>query len=116
MVKGRALCRGILWCQPLGGSIWASPDPVSAGAHEATHTELSCLVGPLCTPVDVLSPRFEGACEVGDRVTIPNVGAYGLNASLANFLGHPYPVEIVVDGMSVVSRTRQTVIRERVDE
>lgn len=88
----------------------------SAGAHEATHTELSCLVGPLCTPVDVLSPRFEGACEVGDRVTIPNVGAYGLNASLANFLGHPYPVEIVVDGTSVVSRTRQTVIRERVDE
>lgn len=79
-------------------------------------TELSCLVGPLCTPVDILSPRFEGACEVGERVTIPNVGAYGLNASLANFLGHPYPVELVVDGTSVVSRTRQSVIRERIKE
>ncbi|MEU8658893.1 type III PLP-dependent enzyme [Actinoplanes philippinensis] len=77
-------------------------------------TETTRLAGPLCTPVDMLNPLFDGACDVGDEIVIPNVGAYGLNASLANFLGHPYPVEQVTDGGEIVSTTRLTTIREEV--
>ncbi|MDJ0005839.1 hypothetical protein QM616_24240 [Rhodococcus fascians] len=51
------------------------------------------IVGPLCTPVDVLNKQSSTTLAVGDTVTVPNVGAYGLSASLANFLGHPYPAE-----------------------
>jgi len=62
------------------------------------------VVGPLCTPLDILSqgvrlPRL----EVGDVVRIPNVGAYGLTASLLAFLGHAAPTEIVLDRDRIVS-------------
>ncbi|MFE9287968.1 type III PLP-dependent enzyme domain-containing protein [Streptomyces olivaceus] len=62
------------------------------------------LVGPLCTPADVLAkgvPLPELA--PGDLVLVPNVGAYGLTASLMGFLSHPQPVEVVLDGAEVVS-------------
>jgi len=39
-------------------------------------------------------------------VVVPNVGAYGLYASLVTFLGHPLPAEIAVDGNRVFSVTR----------
>jgi diaminopimelate decarboxylase len=33
----------------------------------------------------------------GQLLAVPNVGAYGLYASLVAFLGHPLPAEVVVD-------------------
>ncbi|MEU1662143.1 type III PLP-dependent enzyme [Streptomyces sparsogenes] len=55
--------------------------------------------GPLCTPLDTWA---RGAplppVRPGDVVAVPNVGAYGLYASLVAFLGHPLPAEVVVDG------------------
>jgi diaminopimelate decarboxylase len=61
------------------------------------------LVGQLCTPLDCIGrnltlPRL----EAGDVVSIPNVGAYGLTASLTAFLSRPAPLEIAHRGASVV--------------
>jgi len=82
----------------------------------------SVLAGPLCTPLDVFGrgadlPRL----EAGELVAIPNVGAYGLTASLLAFLSFDAPVEVVVDGEEVVSASRLDVrhapvaARERVE-
>jgi diaminopimelate decarboxylase len=70
-------------------------------------------VGPLCTPLDTWTrsgpvPEF----APGEVAEVPNVGAYGLSASLALFLGHPLPDEVVVDGDRVVSMSRLRVLRE----
>ncbi|WP_424186721.1 type III PLP-dependent enzyme [Actinokineospora sp. G85] len=56
------------------------------------------VTGPLCTPLDMWArsaklPRV----RTGDVLAVPNVGAYGLYASLLAFLGHPIPAEVVVD-------------------
>jgi diaminopimelate decarboxylase len=65
------------------------------------------VVGPLCSPLDSLArgiaaPRL----RIDDAVTIPNVGAYGLTASLIGFLGHPAPIEVAVRGDRVVAAER----------
>ena len=75
------------------------------------------VAGPLCTPLDTWSvgarlPKL----AAGDLVTVPNVGAYGLTASLLAFLGHPPACEIVVDGTEVVSATRLTLTRVPIAE
>ena len=55
------------------------------------------LVGPLCTPLDALARGVSmPQLRPGDLVEIPNVGAYGLTASLVAFLSHAAPVEIVL--------------------
>ncbi|EPH45229.1 type III PLP-dependent enzyme [Streptomyces aurantiacus] len=65
------------------------------------------LVGPLCTPLDVLNRSVDlGEVRVGDLLAVPNVGAYGLTASLVGFLSHPLPTEIVHAGGTVVSARR----------
>jgi diaminopimelate decarboxylase len=62
-----------------------------------TTLETASVVGPLCTPLDLL----------GDRVTLPRVipgdliavfqsGAYGLSASPMRFLSHAEPAEIFI--------------------
>lgn len=65
------------------------------------------LVGPLCTPADVLSRNVDlGAVVAGQPLVIPNVGAYGLTASLVAFLGRPIPTEVVVRDGQVISASR----------
>lgn len=65
------------------------------------------VVGPLCTSLDTFVRDAElPPLAVGQLVAIPNVGAYGLTASLLAFLGHPAPVEVVVDGDQIVSVSR----------
>ncbi|GAA3463295.1 type III PLP-dependent enzyme [Saccharothrix longispora] len=65
------------------------------------------LVGPLCTPGDSLAKAARmPELAPGDVVTVPNVGAYGVTASLIGFLGRPAPVEVVVRGEDVVSVSR----------
>jgi len=56
------------------------------------------VVGPLCTPLDVLArganlPR----AEVGDLIGVFQSGAYARSASPLNFLSHPTPPEVLVD-------------------
>jgi len=57
------------------------------------------VVGPLCSPLDSLGRNLNvPRLKVGDVIAIPNVGAYGLSASLIGFLSHPPPKEITFQG------------------
>ena len=72
--------------------------PVEVGSRvNGTSRELASVVGPLCTPLDLLADRMElAAAEPGDLVVVYQSGAYGLSASPTQFLSHPPPVEILV--------------------
>jgi diaminopimelate decarboxylase len=55
------------------------------------------VVGPLCTPLDILADRMDlGEARVGDLVAVLQSGAYGYTASPHLFLGHPAPLQILV--------------------
>lgn len=55
------------------------------------------VVGPLCTPLDILGERMElGEAAIGDLIVVLQSGAYGFTASPHRFLGHPPPVEVLV--------------------
>ncbi len=55
------------------------------------------VVGPLCTPLDILGDRMElGAADVGDIIAVLQSGAYGYSASPHLFLGHPAPLQVLV--------------------
>jgi diaminopimelate decarboxylase len=59
--------------------------------------EVVNVVGPLCTPLDILGERVELAkADIGDLIVILQSGAYGLSASPTGFLGHPPAVEVLV--------------------
>jgi diaminopimelate decarboxylase len=59
--------------------------------------ETVSVVGPLCTPLDVLADRMELAeAEVGDLIAVLQSGAYGFSASPRGFLSHPEPAEVLV--------------------
>jgi len=72
--------------------------PVVVGTRmDATETETASVVGPLCTPLDLLAdgmvlPR----AEPGDLVVVLQSGAYGFTASPRGFLSHPEPAEVLV--------------------
>jgi len=72
--------------------------PVVIGNRvEAEQREAVSVVGPLCTPLDLLAERMElPAAEVGDLVVVFQSGAYGLSASPGGFLSHPAAVEVLV--------------------
>jgi diaminopimelate decarboxylase len=78
------------------------PVTVTPAAGDGTPAPAS-LVGPLCTPADVLAHTAEaGELRPGDVVEIPNAGAYGLTASLVAFLSRPSAAEVTVrDGMII---------------
>jgi diaminopimelate decarboxylase len=59
--------------------------------------ESASVVGPLCTPLDLLADRMDLAvAQPGDLVAVLQSGAYGLTASPIAFLSHPPPAEILV--------------------
>jgi diaminopimelate decarboxylase len=59
--------------------------------------EMASVVGPLCTPLDLLADQMELArAEPGDLVVVFQSGAYGLTASPAAFLSHPAAREVLV--------------------
>lgn len=60
-------------------------------------TEIVSIVGPLCTPLDLLADRMRfPRADIGDLVAIFQSGAYGLTASPQEFLSHPPAREILV--------------------
>ncbi|HRD67140.1 MAG TPA: pyridoxal-dependent decarboxylase, exosortase A system-associated [Candidatus Competibacter sp.] len=62
-----------------------------------TEREVVTVVGPLCTPLDVLADRTELAkADIGDLIVVFQSGAYGLTASPMAFLGHPPCAEVLV--------------------
>jgi diaminopimelate decarboxylase len=72
--------------------------PVAIGNRMgATATEVASVVGPLCTPLDLLADRMDlPVAQVGDLVVVYQSGAYGASASPQAFLGHPACVEVLV--------------------
>jgi diaminopimelate decarboxylase len=59
--------------------------------------EMASVVGPLCTPLDLLADRMElPVAQPGDYVVVFQSGAYGATASPQAFLGHPPPAEALV--------------------
>lgn len=72
--------------------------PVVIGNHVCkAPREIASVVGPLCTPLDLLAERAElGQAREGDLVVVMQSGAYGFTASPHLFLGHPPPLEVLV--------------------
>ena len=72
--------------------------PVAIGNQMANdQREMVSVVGPLCTPLDLLADRMELATAgIGDFVVIYQSGAYGFTASPQAFLGHPACIEVLV--------------------
>ena len=72
--------------------------PVTIGNRVAsTVREQASLVGPLCTPLDLLADRMDlPVARVGDLAVVFQSGAYGASASPQAFLGHPPCVEVLV--------------------
>jgi diaminopimelate decarboxylase len=72
--------------------------PVTVGNRVVgTEREIVTVVGPLCTPLDILAERMELAkAGVGDLIVVFQSGAYGLTASPTGFLSHPACVEVLV--------------------
>lgn len=59
--------------------------------------EVASIVGPLCTPLDMLADQLPMAkAAAGDLVVVLQSGAYGLTASPQAFLNHPVPIEVLV--------------------
>lgn len=72
--------------------------PVTIGNRMSDQDkEIASVVGPLCTPLDLLADRMElPVAQPGDLVVLFQSGAYGASASPHGFLGHPAPIEVLV--------------------
>jgi diaminopimelate decarboxylase len=72
--------------------------PIAIGNRMSeSRRETVNIVGPLCTPLDLLGSKVElPPAKVGDLVVVFQSGAYGLTASPLGFLSHPLPQEVLV--------------------
>jgi diaminopimelate decarboxylase len=71
--------------------------PVAIGNRMGEALEPVSVVGPLCTPLDLLAERMElPRADVGDLVVVFQSGAYGRSASPGAFLSHPDAAEVLV--------------------
>jgi diaminopimelate decarboxylase len=90
--------------EPLSGRSTDAADSADPGeSPPADSSEASCdletvsVVGPLCTPLDVLADRMAlPRAGEGDLVVVFQSGAYGASASPQAFLGHPAVHEVLV--------------------
>lgn len=72
--------------------------PVAVGNKmNGGEREIASVVGPLCTPLDILAESMEMAkAEVGDLIVVFQSGAYGPTASPAAFLSQSGVAEVLV--------------------
>ena len=80
------------------GQVLRKNYPVAIGNRMSQPAgEAVSVVGPLCTPLDLLGDRMPlPEAQVGDLVVVYQSGAYGATASPQNFLGHPTVSEVLV--------------------
>ena len=80
------------------GQVLRKNYPVAIGNRmNASERETASVVGPLCTPLDLLADNMDLAVAgPGDLVIVFQSGAYGASASPHHFLGHPAPLEVLV--------------------
>lgn len=70
---------------------------IVANRVQGTEREIASVVGPLCTPLDLLADRMDLAtAREGDLIAVLQSGAYGLTASPIGFLSHEAPAELLV--------------------
>ena len=68
-----------------------------ANRMQSSTTEVVSVVGPLCTPLDLLGDKMTlPEAQIGDLVVVYQSGAYGASASPQAFLGHPHVTEILI--------------------
>ena len=72
--------------------------PVAIGNKlYSDETETVNIVGPLCTPLDILADKMTlPQAQIGDYVVVFQSGAYGYTASPHKFLSQPECIEILV--------------------
>jgi diaminopimelate decarboxylase len=72
--------------------------PVAIGNRQGdAKLEEATVVGPLCTPLDLLADRMTlPVAQAGDLVVVFQSGAYGASASPQAFLGHAACTEVLV--------------------
>ena len=72
--------------------------PVTIGNRIGqTEVSVQSVVGPLCTPLDLLADRMlMPTAERDDLVVVFQSGAYGPTASPSGFLSHPESIEVLV--------------------
>jgi diaminopimelate decarboxylase len=80
------------------GQVLRKNYPVVIGNKvQGARREIASVVGPLCTPLDLLADRLDLAeAGPGDLVVVFQSGAYGFTASPTAFLSHPPPLEVLV--------------------
>lgn len=55
------------------------------------------IVGPLCTPLDIISDKTPlPPVSIGDYIAVFQSGAYGFTASPRDFLSHPEPKQVLL--------------------
>ncbi|MFC4049247.1 type III PLP-dependent enzyme [Actinomadura syzygii] len=88
------------------------PELVAGDGEPRATLREAIIAGPLCTPLDTWA-RSADVPELrpGDLVRVPNVGAYGLSASLLAFLGRPAPREVVHARGAVTEVSQPAVVR-----
>ncbi len=79
------------------GQVLRKNFPVVVGTNlQELHREKVDIVGPLCTPLDLMGSKIEIAkAHEGDLIVFMNSGAYGYSASPLLFLGHDAPGEVL---------------------
>jgi diaminopimelate decarboxylase len=91
----------------------ASIEPL--GERDGAPLQSADVVGPTDYALDyVTRDTSVPSLKPGDVVTIPNVGAYGLTASLVAFTGLQPPVEVCCRGTSVVAVHRLRTGHDRI--
>lgn len=72
-------------------------DAEKAGAANTANMERVSVVGPLCTPLDLLADNVDlPHAAPGDLFVIFQSGAYGASASPQGFLSHPAVLEMLI--------------------
>jgi len=118
--KGRKYCIVDFGINHLGGMSGLRRIPtielnifkLNISVEDNAKVETVTIVGPLCTPLDYLAKNVSvSKLQPGDVVFVPNVGAYGLTASLIAFLSREIPKEIIIKNQSVICSHTLKIVR-----
>lgn len=91
----------------------ASIEPL--GRHRGKMLQSVDVMGPTDYALDYVARETSvPALKPGNAVAIPNVGAYGLTASLVAFAGHQPPAEVCCRGTEIVAVHRLRTGHERI--
>jgi diaminopimelate decarboxylase len=87
----------------------------SLGEARSETRDPADVMGPTDSPLDCIARgALVPPLRPGDTVAMPNVGAYGLTASLTAFASRQPPVEVCCRGASVVAAYRLRTGHERI--